>query len=195
MSRESKSVGTEFAVVHWPQDDRVEHHRMSGKSEQMVATTFALARDPLRRASPVPERTASVRRINRSLRFALVTAALLAAIAGCGSVADREDAARRAALNFHRAIDTGDYDQACDLLTPATREALAQDESCPSALHDVALPPGARVGAVGVWGQAAQVVLGSDTVFLTVFDGKWVVRAAGCRADPPGPYDCSIEAG
>ena len=124
-----------------------------------------------------------------------VTSLLLPVLAGCSAVSDREDAAAQTALQFHRAIGAGDFDGACRLLTPATRDSLAQDGACAKALRDADVPSADVVGAVGVWGQAAQVAMGPDTVFLTVFDGTWLVRAAGCKPDRPGPYDCSVEAG
>jgi hypothetical protein len=31
-------------------------------------------------------------------------------------------------------------------------------------------------------------------VFLTRWDGRWRVTAAGCEPDGDGPYDCEVEA-
>jgi hypothetical protein len=43
-----------------------------------------------------------------------------------------------------------------------------------------------------VWGDAAQVHIGGDVLFLRLTSGRWKVSGAGCTAQPEGPYDCQV---
>jgi hypothetical protein len=120
---------------------------------------------------------------------------LLLAVSGCGSVGSRENAAADVAAQFTRDVGSGDFEQACGLLVPATRQSLEQDAPCPKSLADASLPDAGAVRQAQVWGQAAMVSFATDTMFLATIDGKWRVRAAGCQPQPPGPYQCDVEAG
>jgi hypothetical protein len=53
---------------------------------------------------------------------------------------------------------------------------------------------GTSVSSVQVWGDAAQVHVGQDVVFLRRVSGRWLVSAAGCVRQPAGPYDCDVGA-
>jgi len=123
------------------------------------------------------------------------TLALALLTAGCAGVGSRESAAGSVSLAFVDAISGDNFDKACDLLTPSTRESMEQQGSCSDSLAKASLPEGKSVHDIQVWGQGAQVATDDDTLFLTVIDGHWTVRAAGCRPDPPGPYQCAVQAG
>ena len=45
---------------------------------------------------------------------------------------------------------------------------------------------------VEVFDTTAQADVGSETLFLSRFDGRWLVIAAACTPVPERPYDCSI---
>jgi hypothetical protein len=118
----------------------------------------------------------------------LATGVLL--LAGCASA--HEPAVERVAATFE---DPGaDPAERCDLLAPATRAALEQDEAapCAEAIEDLSLDGGA-VRSVEIWGRDAQVRLADDTVFLAQFDGGWRVVAAVCTPQPEAPYECEVD--
>lgn len=127
-------------------------------------------------------------------RLALILAAALLALTGCGD-GGRQAAATSAAVSMLRAAAGHDGGQACALLAPQTAEAVAQEQeaTCADGVLKENLPaPGASLGT-RVYGQWAKVRLENDTVFLAVFPGGWRVVAAGCRAQGPDqPYDCSV---
>ncbi|MGY1703810.1 hypothetical protein ACI79C_04485 [Geodermatophilus sp. SYSU D00697] len=123
----------------------------------------------------------------------LVVAAGLAAatlLSGCASL--ETDDVSTVARAFEDA--SGDPEQRCELLAPATRAALESDESapCADALDQIPLQ-GGTLEAVEVWSGNAQVRLSGDTVFLTETDAGWRVTAAACRPRGEAPYDCEVE--
>jgi hypothetical protein len=67
----------------------------------------------------------------------------------------------------------------------------ATNASCASAVTGVKEQDG-DVHGVQVWGDAAQVRIGGDVVFLRLVDGHWRVSAAGCTPQASGPYDCKV---
>lgn len=67
----------------------------------------------------------------------------------------------------------------------------ATDTPCPEAIVSIEIK-GTEVTSVQVWGDAAQVRLGSDVLFLRHLSGRWLISAAGCEPKPEGPYDCSV---
>jgi hypothetical protein len=85
--------------------------------------------------------------------------------------------------------------EACSLLAPAAVEELedSSGQPCDQAVLEEDL------GAVGeplgaqVFDTMAQVRFESDTVFLSRFDGKWLVVAAACVPRSGRPYDCDIQ--
>ncbi|MEV6842963.1 hypothetical protein [Actinoplanes sp. NPDC051411] len=124
-------------------------------------------------------------------------AVLVAGLAGCGSVGDRQAAASAAAVRLLTAVQQHDGSAACVLLAPKTAAELTEsaDKSCPEAILDENLPAPGEVTGAQVYGQWAQVRLTGDTVFLAVFGGGWRVVAAGCTPRGDQPYDCTLQGG
>jgi hypothetical protein len=123
---------------------------------------------------------------------AAIAVALAAALAGCSSTPHR-DAVTDAAVAFVGDLEKGDGAAACGLLTSDARTAVsgATDTSCADAIASVK-ERGGPVSSVQVWGDAAQVHVGGDVVFLRRISGKWAVSGAGCKPQPAGPYDCQV---
>ncbi|WP_232807343.1 hypothetical protein, partial [Geodermatophilus chilensis] len=126
-----------------------------------------------------------------SARLRLVVLVLTTAVlSGCAGL--QEDDVARVADAFEDP-DAAPADR-CALLAPATLQTLESDESAPCADVIGQLPlPGGDVEAVEVWGGAAQVRLGGDTVFLTETPSGWRVTAAACEPRGELPYDCEVE--
>ena len=124
------------------------------------------------------------------MRRAAGALATLVVLTGCA--ASSEDDVRAVATAFEDT--TGDPQDRCDLLAPATRTVLESDGSAPCAdvIGDLPLP-GGDVTAVEVWSGDAQVRLGGDVVFLTETDAGWRVTAAACEPRAELPYDCEVE--
>src|SRR3954452_2773586 len=113
--------------------------------------------------------------------FAVVVLASVLALAGCGSVPDRENGAADAASRLLEAVAAGDGDAACAVLAPDTVAEVEKSagQPCADAILDADLPGPAAVESTDVYGQWAQVVLADDTVFAAMFPGGWRVVAAG----------------
>jgi hypothetical protein len=127
----------------------------------------------------------------------MIAASVLLTAAGCGSAADRGDAASASALRMLEAVSGRDGAAACELLAPGTVSELEESagKPCSEAILDEDLPqPGAVTGAQ-VYGQWAQVHLTGDTVFLGAFPDGWRVVAAGCVSQGDKPYDCMLQGG
>lgn len=122
---------------------------------------------------------------------------MVGGLTGCSGDADRDRAVLDVARQFGAAVDAGDGDAACALLAPATREALERDAgaSCAQALLDEDLPAAGSGPEPEVFGTAAQVRSGTDTIFLGLFGDGWRVTAAGCAAAGDKPYACAVEGG
>ena len=92
------------------------------------------------------------------------------------------------------AASGGDGETACSLLAPAVRTELedSSGQPCERAVLDEHLASGSGAAEVQVFDTAAQAVVGTETLFLSRFDGRWLVIAAACTAVPERPYDCSI---
>jgi hypothetical protein len=131
---------------------------------------------------------AAVVRPRNALLAATGCTALL--LSGCASASEPD--VSRVATAFEN--PSGNPQQRCDLLAPATRQALESDVSapCSDALPQVPLA-GGTVTSVQVWGGGAQVRLSGDTVFLTETDTGWRVTAAACEPRGDAPYDCQVE--
>jgi hypothetical protein len=132
------------------------------------------------------------------VRVRTLAAAALAALALSGLVActpsARPDDASRVAVRFAAAVAGRDGSQACSLLTQKARESVtgATNATCAAAVLNVQ-ERGTGVGQVEVWGDAAQVQVGTDVVFLLHLPDGWHVSAAGCVPQPSAPYKCDVD--
>ena len=128
-------------------------------------------------------------RFGRSGLFVSAVGALLL-LTGCSSL-QRSDV-EQVATTFEN--QSGDPEARCDLLLPTTRAALEEQEqaSCAEAIGDLPLQ-GGDAGEIQVWGDDAQVKVGSDTVFLNETSSGWRVAAAACTPREDQPYDCEVE--
>lgn len=121
-----------------------------------------------------------------------------ALVVGClllGGCAGSQDApATAAARQLLEAAHAGDGAAACELLAPATREELEQSSAapCERAVLEEDLGDGSGSTAIEVFDSMAQAHVGADTLFLSRYDGRWLVVAAACTPVPDRPYDCSI---
>ena len=120
----------------------------------------------------------------------------VAALSGCsGHGSSETDAAGAAAMRFSSLART-DATTACRLLAPQTASELEKASgSCGRGLADADPPAGGGLRDVEVYGFDAIARLDDDTVFLARFDKGWRVTAAGCTAQPDGPYECDIKGG
>jgi hypothetical protein len=120
------------------------------------------------------------------------SAALALAVAGCSGT-PHERGVAAAARSFVAKVKAGDGAAACALLTEDARSSVpgATGQPCAEAISHVKEQGGA-VRGVQVWGDAAQVRVGDDVLFLRLTSGEWRVSAAGCTPQPEGPYDCEV---
>jgi hypothetical protein len=98
-------------------------------------------------------------------------------------------------MEFLAAARDDDGAAACALLAPAARDELASTAGapCPEAVLEEDLETqDARPAEVTVFDSMAQATVGSQTVFLSRYDGRWLVVGAACTPVPDAPYDCSI---
>lgn len=135
-----------------------------------------------------------------SLRILLpVLCALL--VSGCAG--GQDDAVVAAATSFGDAVREQDGAAACAALAPLTRQQVEADEQqpCPQALLGQDLLAPAELRSLERFGRQAAVVVEdaggrTDTWFLSRFDGRWLLVAAGCRdRGEQLPYDCDVEGG
>jgi hypothetical protein len=126
--------------------------------------------------------------------YGLLAVLLVAAgtVTACDASPDRGSAAATA-RSFVTSLQRKDGAAACALLSSNAKSSVsgATNASCARAVTNVS-EQGATVSHAQVWGDAAQVHVGSDVVFLRRVAGRWVVSAAGCKWQPAGPYDCDI---
>ena len=132
-----------------------------------------------------------MRLMTLGLSVGLMVAAIV--VAGCSTSAGKHDAADVAA-RFVAAVSAGDGAVACGLLTEQARESVsgATDASCAEAVLNVD-EHGGPVHRVAVWGDAGQVRIGTDVVFLVHLRTGWRVSAAGCQPQPRAPYKCEVD--
>jgi hypothetical protein len=127
------------------------------------------------------------------LARSLAVAAGVLLVAGCAGAQDRP--AKSAAVGFLAAARSGDGAAACALLAPAAREELARTAGAPcqeAVLGEDLGTQETRPAEVTVFDTMAQASVGSQTLFLSRYDGAWLVVAAACTPVPDRPYDCSI---
>lgn len=119
-------------------------------------------------------------------------AAVVLVVSGCTSTPG-QDAVTSAARSFASALERGDGAAACRLLTIDADQSAsgATDVPCETAISSV-VEHGDSVHGVQVWGDAAQVRVGDDVLFLRRVSGAWRVSAAGCEPLPEGRYDCMV---
>jgi hypothetical protein len=121
---------------------------------------------------------------------------LAAAFAGCGR-ADDDRAVGEVTTRFLEAVEDGDGDQACTLLSAGAVEALEHDAaaSCREAAPELEVEPGA-VARTQVFATEAKVDLADGkSAFLELTSEGWRISSAGCT--PQGadePSDCELEA-
>lgn len=115
------------------------------------------------------------------------------ALTGCTASTERPRAGD-VAIRFVTDVRDHDGKAACALLTDEAAESVsgATDVSCAQAVLNVE-EDGTAVRSVQIWGDAAQVKLGSDTVFLRRLPDGWQVRAAGCKSQPGAAYRCDVD--
>ena len=114
----------------------------------------------------------------RSLPLVLAVVATAGASAGCSAGPQRPQVLDVAA-RFVTAVQDHDGRAACALLTDEAAESVsgATDVQCEQAVLNVE-EDGTAVHSVQVWGDAAQVKLGSDTIFLRWLPSGWQVRSS-----------------
>lgn len=134
--------------------------------------------------------------MRQPVRAAAASLMLAGTLCGCGG-GERADAAARAAVAFHAAWARQDGATACGMLAAETAAEVAESAQRPCArgVLEEELSPDGRVRSTAVWGRAAQVRLGTDTLFLALFPDGWKVQAAGCSARAGKPYDCTVRGG
>ncbi|MEU4212460.1 hypothetical protein AB0F13_21100 [Streptomyces sp. NPDC026206] len=126
---------------------------------------------------------------------AVLAAALLATTAGCGTLPERRDDVRAAAVRFEQALQAAQQTPLCDALAAGTREELEESAQrpCEQALDRQELPVAGAVRHVDVYGDQARAVLEHDTLFLARFPTGWKVTAAGCEPRSDQPYQCVVK--
>jgi hypothetical protein len=124
----------------------------------------------------------------------LIVSGLTLVTTGCASSPDRRPVSA-AAVDFVSAVADGNGAAACRVLTSDAQQSVsgATDVPCSKAVVSVD-EKGTSVSSVQGWGDAAQVHVGQDVVFLRRVSGRWLVSAAGCVRQPAGPYDCDVGA-
>lgn len=122
----------------------------------------------------------------------LPVVAVAALVTACGGAQDADVA--RAASGLVEAVDRGDGAGACALLAPPVRAELEDTSGSPCAQavleEDVGAP--SDTTEVEVFDTMARAVVGSETLFLSRFDGRWLVVAAACDPVAGKPYDCAV---
>jgi hypothetical protein len=118
------------------------------------------------------------------------------ALAGCGAE-DREREAAAVTTQFHTALEQGDGEAACRLLSEETASRLEQQAGrpCEQAILRLDLPEGGTPARTRVYLRSASVDLAEGgTTFLDEGSLGWKVSAAGCDPTAPDqPYDCDLE--
>ncbi len=123
-------------------------------------------------------------------------AAVVACLALTSCVGTQDEAAGTAAQRLLDAVAQGDGASACAVLAPAARAELedTSGKPCPEAVLDEDVGSASTPEAVEVYDRMAQVRFASGPVFLSRFDGEWLVVGAACTPEPGDrPYDCSIQ--
>lgn len=131
----------------------------------------------------------------RRLTPLTVLLALALGAAGCSSLNLGSEDAAAAASGFLAAVQAGDGAAACAFLAPVAVEEIEGDEpgSCSRKILQLDLPADGKVTGSQAYGRNAQVVLDTDTMFLTRSGDRWKVLGAGCAFRGERPYDCAVD--
>lgn len=121
--------------------------------------------------------------------------ALLSVLPACGST--HEGDVEAVSERFHQALQAGDGEAACELLSDEVQKELQDStgSACAEAVLDSGVPDGGTVDRVSVFDTAAQVRHSDDVVFLSDFPDGWRIIAAGCDEQAAAPYDCQVHGG
>lgn len=113
-------------------------------------------------------------------------------VTACGGTQDPDVA--RVATGLMEAVEGDDGTGACALLAPPVRSELEDTSGSPCAEavleEDVGAPSDST--EVEVFDTMARAVVGSETLFLSRFDGRWLVVAAACDPVAGKPYNCAV---
>lgn len=123
----------------------------------------------------------------------LVCVAIAGLLSSCSG--SQDESAASVAERFVQAASQQQGPTACSLLAPGAVKELEESSGRPcdrAVLEEDVGPEGAAV-RVQVFDQMAQVRFETDTVFLSRFDGEWLVIAAACVPQPGRPYDCGVQ--
>ena len=126
----------------------------------------------------------------------MVLLVVAAAFAGCGR-ADDDFAVGTVTTRFLAAVEAGDGERACTLLSAGAVDALEHDESsaCREAAPALELEPAAFTRTQVFATEAKVDFSGGKSAFLELTSEGWRISAAGCT--PQGddePYECELEA-
>ncbi|PZS16363.1 MAG: hypothetical protein DLM57_10535 [Pseudonocardiales bacterium] len=129
-----------------------------------------------------------------TLRWVPLAVGVALILAGCSSSDGQRGAATQTATRFVNAIDQHDGMAACNTLTDNARSSAsgATDTPCEKAVLNVK-EDSTKIVGVQIWGDDAQVRIGSDVLFLRRLDTGWRVNAAGCTPQPHAAYQCDVE--
>lgn len=124
---------------------------------------------------------------------AAAAAGAAASLVACSASPSRSEP-RDVAVRFVSAVLAKDGATACTLLTKDAQSAAvgATNAKCETAVTNLD-EKGTQVRGIQLWGDAAQVRVGTDVIFLRQYDTGWKVRAAGCKKMPHQPYDCDVD--
>ena len=135
--------------------------------------------------------------MGRSARNAATVVAVVATLVLTSCAGAEDDAATSAAERLRTVVADGDGAQACRLLAPAARSELedASGRPCAQAVLTEQVGTSGTATGVDVFDTMAQVRFADDTIFLSRFDGAWLVIGASCTPRDARPYDCGITVG
>ena len=144
--------------------------------------------------APTPGHEVSVLRPRAAFAACVLIALSLAA---CGN-GDRERDAAAVTQAFHRALQSGDGNAACDQLSEEAASKLEQQEGkpCEEAILTLKIPKGGTVAVRRVELRNAYMGLAEGSAdFLEEGPHGWEIAAAGCEpgASSDQPYDCELE--
>jgi hypothetical protein len=122
---------------------------------------------------------------------AAVAGVAVCLVASCGS--KLPEASSSTAERFYQAVEHQDGAAACALLAPETRDEVAAEAPCATAILDEDLPTAGSVTELRQYGTQAQARMSGDTAFLAQFDDGWKIVAAGCTSKGELPYECKVK--